>query len=77
MEPFFADTTLDCANELTADLKLDYPSADNSVKPEQDIKLEMSDPASFSNYFNPKTRINSNYPDMYSSFYNSDYYQPK
>lgn len=79
VEPFFQDNSLEFANELTADLRLDY-IASNQIKPEHDIKLEMGDSTSISNYFNPKTMINSNGnydAEMYSSFYNSDYYPPK
>ena len=81
MEPFFPDTAVEFAAEPTADLKLDYSTGGDQIKQEHDIKLEMAgDPASISNYFNPKTMISSNCnydTEMYSSFYNSDYYQPK
>lgn len=70
------------SEQLAADLKqLDYATVGDQIKPEHDIKMEMADAASFSNYFNPKTMINSNYDtDMYSSFYKDHYnsdYQPK
>lgn len=78
VEPFFQDSTFDFSNGLTNDFKLEY----NNIKSEHEIKLEINDPASFSNYFNAKTAISSdcNYDtEMYpTSFYNSDYYsQPR
>ena len=62
---------------MTSDFKLDFSSAMSNIKTEHaDIKLEMNDP-SFTNYLNSK--INSsdcNYDaEMYSQFYNTDFYQ--
>lgn len=82
VEPFFQDSTFDFTSELSNDFKLDNTTT-MSIKSEHDIKLEkMSDPSTFSNYFNGKHSMmnaDCNYDaEMYSSFYNSDYYaQPR
>ena len=47
VEPFFQDATLDFSSELAADLKLDYATAVDQIKPEHDIKLQM-----YSSFYN-------------------------